>query len=94
MSKRCPECGSVNEDSRIYCAFCGELMDPELRLIKNLENQKPVSHTEEPAPRKPRDDDEEYIPPRKVQEQKSSPMPWVILGIIAVAVVAALLLLK
>ena len=29
MSKRCPDCGFVNEDSRIYCSSCGELLDAE-----------------------------------------------------------------
>ena len=24
MSKRCPDCHRLNDDGRIYCAFCGE----------------------------------------------------------------------
>ena len=36
MSKRCPECRRVNEDSRIFCTYCGATLDAELRLIQDL----------------------------------------------------------
>lgn len=104
MSKRCPDCGFLNEDSRIYCGSCGELLDPELRLIQDLERQKSTPskaqpHRTETAPeplssRKKDGDDEEYIPRKMAQEQKSSPAPWIILGLIAAAVVIALFVLS
>ena len=40
MSKRCPECRRVNEDSRIFCTYCGATLDAELRLIQDLERQQ------------------------------------------------------
>ena len=100
MSKRCPDCGFVNEDSRIYCGSCGELLDPELRLIKDLEKQttepkKPKY--KEPPPRRepvpPKDVyNENYVPPKFSREKKSSPLPWIILGVAAVAVVLYLMM--
>ena len=51
MSKRCPDCGFMNEDSRIYCSSCGELLDPELRLIQSLERQKSAPSKAQPARR-------------------------------------------
>ena len=94
MSKRCPDCGTVNEDSRIYCAACGEPLDADLRLIKDLEAQKKkVSVQEaapapdpEPAPRRKTADDDDYTVGKLSKEKKSSPMPFIILGIILVVV--------
>ena len=40
MSKRCPGCGQINDDSRIFCSACGEPLDAQLRLIQDLEKQK------------------------------------------------------
>lgn len=97
MSKRCPDCGFVNEDSRIYCSSCGELLDAELRLLKDLDAQTsaPKKPTyKEPPPRRepipPRDFyDENYSPAKLAQKKKkSSAAPWIILGLIAVAVIA------
>lgn len=98
MSKRCPDCGFLNEDSRIYCGSCGELLDAELRLIQNLEKQKSTpsktqSAKAESAPAKTAskrsddDDDDYYVPRKRVEEKKSSPAPWIILGVIVVAVI-------
>ena len=42
MSKRCPECRSVNDDSRLFCATCGATLDSDLRLIQDLEKQKTI----------------------------------------------------
>ena len=36
MSKRCPDCHRLNDDGRIYCAFCGEPLDNNVRMIKNI----------------------------------------------------------
>lgn len=103
MSKRCPDCGSLNEDSRIYCSSCGELLDPELRLIQELEQQnKTPSQTqarrtdsapEQPGPRK-KDDDSEYVHHKMAREKKSSPTPWIIFGLIVAAAVIALFVLR
>lgn len=91
MSKRCPECRNMNEDSRIFCAYCGATLDANLRLIQDLEKQK-----ESPAEtdgRKQRGDVNFYTSrsaPKK--KEKKSAAPWIILGLIAVAVVLWLVL--
>ncbi len=90
MSKRCPDCGQVNEDSRIFCSTCGEPLDAHLRLIQDLEKQKKAPQKERAAPR--RDDDDEV--PSSVQREKKSPLPWIILGLVAVAAVALWFFLK
>lgn len=88
MSKRCPDCHRLNDDERIYCAFCGEPLDNNVRMIQSLE--KEISA----APRKaaqsaPREDDNdgEYIPPLKNRrEEKRSPAPWILLLAAAAAI--------
>lgn len=102
MSKRCPDCGFINEDSRIYCGSCGELLDADLRLIQSLEKQttgpaksqtapRTQSEPEKPAPRRTSDDN--YVSQKLAKEQKSSPVPWIILGIVAVVAVIAVIAL-
>ena len=101
MSKRCPDCGFVNEDSRIYCGSCGEPLDAELRLISQLEKKQkaaPAKKAEpEPAPKappRPKQDDEDYSLGKLSKEKKSNPMPWIILGVVAaVAIIVAVLVL-
>lgn len=101
MSKRCPDCGFVNDDTRIYCGSCGELLDPELRLLKDLNQhtteRKPTYKT--PPPRRepvrtPRPDfDDDYTPPKLAQKKKKSNAGiWLVLGIILV--VAGILILN
>ena len=76
MSKRCPDCGFVNEDSRIFCAACGEALDQQTRLIQNLERQKnaPAKPQEKPAdepapkPAKKYDDSDEDLTPIKAKK--------------------------
>ena len=91
MSKRCPSCGQVNDDSRIFCSSCGKPLDAQLRLIQDLEKQKKAPQKESAAPR--RDDDDDYVPPAS-REKEQSPLPWIVLGLVAVVVVAAWFLLK
>lgn len=70
MSKRCPDCHRVNEDSRLFCAYCGATLDAELRLIQDLEKQKGTSSKSEPAPRQQKDDDDDYTyTPRPTQKK-------------------------
>ena len=50
MAHRCPDCGHINDDSRIFCASCGEALDSELRLIQAIKKEaKRTSH--DPFPR-------------------------------------------
>ena len=67
MAKRCPDCGQMNDDSRIFCSACGEPLDAQLRLIQDLEKQKAVPKKES-APRR-EDDDDDYVP-TKTQKKK------------------------
>lgn len=90
MSKRCPGCGQMNDDSRIFCSACGGPLDADLRLIQNLEKQKAVPQKEKAAPRQ--DDEDDYVPPAP-REQKKSPLPWILLGVAVVAVVVVVVLL-
>lgn len=102
MSKRCPDCGFVNEDARIYCGSCGELLDPELRLIHSLEKHTaaaPQAKPGEPRPPKPapaprRDGDDDYVPRKMAREKKSGVLPWVLLALGAAAVVIGVLILS
>ena len=100
MSKRCPDCGALNEDSRIYCSSCGELLDPELRLIKNLDAQtsgpkKPAQKEPQPKPEPVRPQnpyEEEYNPSKLSRQKKRSAALWIILGLIALGIVVWLVL--
>lgn len=81
----------MNDDSRIFCSACGGPLDADLRLIQNLEKQKAVPQKEKAAPR--RVDDDDYVPPAP-REEKKSPLPWIILGLVVVAAVIIWLFLK
>ncbi len=102
MSKRCPDCGFVNEDSRIYCGSCGEPLDAELQLLKDLSEQKKNAPIEDPAPsdapkpasRRRSDGDDGYVPRKMAQEKKSSPLPWILLALGVILVVAGYLILS
>lgn len=85
MSKRCPECHRINEDSRVFCTYCGATLDAELRLIQDLEKQKERSQT--PAA-KERGDVNFYVTHKAPPPKKSSPAPWIILGVAVIAVIA------
>ena len=102
MSKRCPDCGFINEDSKIYCGACGEPLDANLRLIKSLEKStaapvktqeapKPKPEPEKPAPKHSTDDGN--VTGKLAKEKQSSPLPLIILGVVAVVVVAAVIFL-
>lgn len=85
MSKRCPECHRVNDDARIFCTYCGAALDAELRLIQDLERQKELARQQ--TTEKQRGDVNFYTSRKPVQKKKSSPAPWIILGLAAAAVV-------
>lgn len=86
MSKRCPECHRVNEDTRIFCTYCGATLDANLRLIQDLERQKELS--KEPEPARQRGDVNFYVSRSAPKKKEKSAAPWIILGLIAVAAVA------
>lgn len=86
MSKRCPECHRINEDSRAFCSYCGATLDAHLRLIQDLERQQDISREE--ATEKRRGDVNFYNTHNSTSPKKSSPAPWIILGLLAAAAVA------
>ena len=101
MSKRCPDCGFMNDDTRIYCGACGEPLDPNLRLIQQLEKSKNApsaskqnSRIEPEAPKpEPKKSGDGDVSGKLAKEKKSSPLPWIILGVAVVAVVIAVFVL-
>lgn len=102
MSKRCPACGFVNDNSRIYCGSCGEPLDAQLRLMKDLNNQatgeKKPTYKEPPARHDPTsrafrsEFDDDVMPQKLAQKKKSSAAPWLILC--AILVILGILIVK
>ena len=92
MSKRCPDCRFVNEDSRIFCASCGAPLDAQLRLIQDLEKQKEAPKA--PPPDRQRGEINISRSHTSAPEKKSGATPWIILGLIAVIAAAAWFMLK
>ena len=99
MARKCPDCGHVNDDEMSFCTECGEPLDPQVRLVMELEGKKaPTSYT---GTRKNSteairmeshsryddddDDDDDYTP--LYQEEKKSPVGLIF---ILAAVAAAL----
>ena len=85
MSKRCPECRFVNEDSRIFCASCGAALDAHLRLIQDLEKQQAAAPKKE---EKRKEDMSFYVNRDAPEEKKKSVLPWILLGLAVIAVAA------
>lgn len=92
----------MNDDSRIYCGSCGEPLDTNLRLIQQLEKstKAPVKTTQEPGPAPeapkpaPKSSNDGDVSGKLAKDKTSSPLPWIILGVAAVAaVIAAIVLL-
>ena len=96
MAKKCPDCGYMNEDEMAFCADCGEPLDPQVRLIMELEGKKaPSSSTVAKAARKSDDDDDDYIPNSYHDDEKGkkSPIGWII-GLLVVAAAVYFLFLR
>ena len=83
MSKRCPECHRVNEDAKIFCAYCGATLDAHLRLIQDLEKQKESEPKKRTDARK--EDMSFYVTRSAPKVKKKSAAPWIILGLIVAA---------
>lgn len=85
MSKRCPDCHRVNEDSRIFCGYCGAALDAQVRLIQDLEKQK--DQASKPSSTRERGDVNFYVSHSAPKKKESSSVPWIILGLLAAAVI-------
>lgn len=83
MSKRCPECHRVNEDTKIFCTYCGATLDAHLRLIQDLEKQKDTESKKQTDARK--EDMSFYVTRSAPEKKKKSAAPWIVLGLIVAA---------
>ena len=93
MAKSCPDCGHTNEDGRIFCSACGNPLDAELRLIQDLEKNK-HRVAEQPKNYRMDEDEDDYVAPvSKQDDEKKSPLPLILLGVGAVVLVVAAVLL-
>lgn len=90
MSKRCPSCGHVNGDERLFCSGCGGPLDGDLKLIMDLEKRDkgPSTHHSARA-----DDGDDYVPPVP-QAKKKSPLPWILLACVVILAVVLWLVLS
>lgn len=85
MSKRCPKCLHTNEDTRIFCAYCGTALDAELRLIQDLEWQSSLHREEKPEKQS---DLKFYVPRSAPPKKKSGSGGWIFLGLLLAAAAA------
>ena len=102
MAKKCSHCGfSIDDNEKIFCPNCGEFIDKELNLIKNLdktldtyEKNEQKTVTEKPevkqvAHHKYDDDDSEIA---KLKKTSSGGINTTFIIIIAVIIVIAIIL--
>lgn len=95
MARKCPDCGHMNDNEMAFCAECGEPLDPQVRLIRDLENSQKAPSAADSRSRASRedDDDDDYIAPSYHEdEKKKSPLGWILLLAIAAAAVYFLFL--
>lgn len=103
MSKICPGCrNTVQEDSKKFCPYCGEPLNPNVQMLKQMENivkeykttektntaSSKTETTQMPDKGVPRKyDDDEYIAPIKKPENHSS-TGYIIAGVIIIVCIA------
>ena len=59
MSKFCPSCGRINEDIHLYCTYCGDPLDSNLRLMTELKTGQILHPKKHPTYDWPDDDDKD-----------------------------------
>lgn len=91
MSKKCLSCGSSNDDEMAFCRTCGEPLDADLRLVKDIEamSKRRTVQPEKPVGRTREDDDFVIHPPQ--EEKKKSAALWILLGLLVAAAAAVCL---
>lgn len=94
MARKCPDCGCMNDNEMAFCTECGEPLDPQVRLVMELEgkkapkpasNQVPISHDDD-------DDDDDYTP--MYQEEEKKKIPWALFFLVAAAAIVAYAFLR
>lgn len=94
MAIKCPDCGHWNDNNLMFCEECGEPIDPQTRLIMELEGKKKPAHhasnmdsekTTPSARRRADDDDDEYIAPSFRENEKKIFPPGLLLILAGVA---------
>ena len=97
MARKCPDCGHMNDNEMAFCAECGEPLDPQVRLIRDLENTQKSASPADSRSRASRydDDDDDYVPMSSYddEEEKKSPLKWILL-LAAAAVLVYLVFLR
>jgi len=86
MSIRCRGCAQINEDGRAFCSACGDALDPEVRLVMELD-KRAQNRPAQPERRTTRKDDDDYVAPvRRETKKKGGGKLWVTLLVAAVLV--------
>lgn len=86
MADHCPHCGAANPENLPFCNACGEPIDPNLRIIMDVQqsnktHQEPVRTSRYDDDDLLEDDDEEF-------EEKKFPIGILVLVIIVAAAAA------
>lgn len=95
MARKCPDCGHMNDNEMAFCTECGEPLDPQVRLVMELEGKKgptPYNGTGRIVRNDDKDDDD-YTPIHHEEEEQKK-FPWVLLLVLAAAAVAAYFFLR
>lgn len=95
MARKCPDCGYMNDDEMAFCSDCGEPLDPQVRLIRDLEKSQKAAPAADSRARhvSDDDDDDDYVPMTHHEEEKKSPI-GLIIGLLVVAAVVYFLFLR
>lgn len=91
MSRRCPSCGNINDDSLGFCSECGEPVDPDVRLAMDLKdataNRQPKKQASQP-----RHDNYTYEPVADDEDDgRKSPLLWLLLAVLAFALIVLII---
>ena len=106
MAKRCPKCGTMNDDELVFCGACTEPLNADVRLVMRVDEmaKEMRSHEDRPAERE-RERDHAPTGARTVHEEEArklniqkkenkksgGALPMILLGLVAAAAVIFLM---
>ncbi len=94
MPKKCQRCGELNDDDRSFCQQCGEPLDANIRVLMSYEKMKKTA-PQSTQTKVRRDDDDDYVPVKRVKKKNSYAALWAILAcLVVVGGIAAYILLS